>query len=87
MVLGLSADAATAGDRDRRPRIYEVVRDFAERFTTRNGSTTCKDLMGCDISTPEGLAFANEKGLFGTICPKMVQEAAGILEEMLHDRL
>lgn len=83
MVLGLKADAAVAGDKDRRGTVYEVVREFARRFTDCNGSTTCKDLMGCDISTTEGLAFANEKGLLTTICPKMVQDAAEILEEML----
>lgn len=83
MVLGLQADAATVGDKDTRGKVYAIVREFARRFTARNGSTTCKDLMGCDISTPEGLAVANEKGLFATICPKMVQEAAEILEIML----
>lgn len=83
MVLGLKADAATAGDRQGRDQTYGLVRQFAERFTARNRSTTCKDLMGCDISKPEGLALAQEKGLFTMICPKMVQDAAEILEEML----
>ena len=83
MVLGLSTDATTAADKDDRGQIYEQVLDFANRFAARNGSIICDDLMGCDISTPAGLAYANEKGLFATTCPKMVQDAAEILEEML----
>jgi C_GCAxxG_C_C family probable redox protein len=52
MVLGLASDAATATQG--RAKVYEIVRQFAGRFAARNGSVTCKDLMGCDISTPEG---------------------------------
>jgi C_GCAxxG_C_C family probable redox protein len=58
MVLGLTFDVAPAGGSETRARVYEVVREFAARFAARNGSTTCKDLMRCDISTPEGLALA-----------------------------
>ncbi len=39
--------------------------------------------MGCDISTAEGAEKAKKEGLFRTICPKLVQDAAEILEEML----
>jgi C_GCAxxG_C_C family probable redox protein len=86
MVLGLKGDVEAAADREGRGRICEAAREFAKQFTARNGSVCCKDLMGCDISTAEGMAFANEKGLFPTICPKMVRDAAEILEELLHDR-
>ncbi len=81
MVLGLAADPSTV--RDGRARIYETVREFAKRFTARNGSVCCRDLMGCDISTAEGLASATEKGLFASVCVRMVRDAAEILEEML----
>jgi hypothetical protein len=39
--------------------------------------------MGCDISTPEGYEAAKEKGLFTSVCPKFVRDAAEILEEMV----
>jgi C_GCAxxG_C_C family probable redox protein len=41
------------------------------------------ELLGCDISTPEGMKEARDKGLFASTCPMMVQDAAEILEEML----
>jgi len=46
-------------------------------------SVVCKELMGCDISTPEGAQRATKEGLFRTICPQLVQDAAEILEEMI----
>jgi hypothetical protein len=40
-------------------------------------------LLGVDISTHEGMEAAIEKNLFREICPKLVQSAAEIIEEML----
>ena len=42
-----------------------------------------QELLGCDISRPEGVKKAYKNGLFDSVCPKMVREAAEILEEML----
>ena len=53
------------------------------RFEKRNGSTRCKELLGCDISTPAGAEKATQENRFRTICPKLVQDAGEILEEML----
>jgi len=37
----------------------------------------------CDISTPAGAQKATQEGLFQTICSRLVQDAAEILEKML----
>lgn len=86
MVLGLQGGSAEPNDSKGREAIYERVREFARRFEARSGSTVCRDLIQCDISTPEGLAAAREQQLFATICPKFVQNAAEILEEMLRGK-
>lgn len=82
MVLGLRFGGAIP-DREAKERVYAKIREFAERFKTGNGSLVCRDLLNCDISTPEGYEVAKEKGLLTTICPKFVRDAAEILEEML----
>jgi C_GCAxxG_C_C family probable redox protein len=87
MVLGLrhaSADCTTRADRS---EVYARVLDFLERFRKRNGSAVCRELLGCDISTPEGMKQAEEKNLFQTTCVKLVQDAAEILEAMEQERL
>ena len=60
-----------------------MVKEFTKRFKSRNGSVLCKELLECDISSKEGMKVASDKDLFFTLCPKLVQEAAEIIEEML----
>lgn len=62
-----------------------MVRDFAGRFKARNGSLACRDLLGCDISSPEAYQQARQENLFSTICPKLVQDAAEILEQTFQE--
>ncbi|UCG55955.1 MAG: C_GCAxxG_C_C family protein [Phycisphaerales bacterium] len=82
MVLGLMHASSDSADKGAKQRTYELVTEFAERFRIRNGSVICKELLGCDLSTPEGFASAKEKNLFNSVCPKMVRSAGELLEEM-----
>lgn len=84
MVLGLKHGPTEPGDQTGRETVYERVREFAKRFEAHNGTTVCRNLIQCDIDTPEGLAMARQQKLFATVCPKFVQDAAEILEEMLN---
>jgi C_GCAxxG_C_C family probable redox protein len=83
MVLGLKYGNITAEDKRSKAKTYERIVEYTNKFKARNGSVVCKELLGCDISTPEGMNKAQEDGLFDSICPKMIQEASEILEEML----
>ena len=82
MVLGLRHCSADCDKPAGRTKVYGRVLEFADRFKKRNGSLVCRDLLGCDISTAEGMKEAEEQNLFKTICVKMVEDAAEILEEM-----
>jgi C_GCAxxG_C_C family probable redox protein len=82
MVLGMRHCGEGCETMPGRQNAYVAVNDFIARFKSRKGSTLCKDLISCDVGTPEGLQSAMEKGLFQTICPGIVQAAAEILEEM-----
>jgi len=82
MVLGLRHGATVGQDRKAKENTYTVVREFVKRFTLLNGSAVCKDLLGCDISTPEGFQRAREKDLMGTRCTKFVRDAVEILEQL-----
>lgn len=83
MLLGLKHAGPNCDQRDGRENVYAAIRDFAARFQQRNGTVVCKELLGCDISTPQGIQRATKEGFFRTICPKLVRDAAEILEEML----
>jgi len=83
-IIGLKYGAIEAEDKEAKEKTYECVREFAKRFVDRNNSVFCKDLLDCDISTPEGHERAKEQELFSTRCPQFVRDAAEILEEMLN---
>ncbi len=83
MVLGLKYGNIAAEDKQSKAKTYTKVEEYTRRFKALNGSVMCRDLLGCDISTPEGRKQAEEKGLYTSRCPRLVQDAAEILEEML----
>lgn len=85
MVIGLKYGRRNINEREAKEKTYELVREFVIRFKSRNSSITCKKLLDCDISTPEGRYFAKEKNLFTTLCPKFVQDSAEIIEEILKE--
>jgi len=85
IVLGLKYGKMRAEDNEPKQKTYKLVRKFAEKFKARNDSIICKDILECDISTRQGLRIAREKALFSKVCPRFVQDAAEILEEMLRD--
>ena len=84
MVLGLKFGQAKEQDMDSRFKTNEVTDRFLDEFKKENGSYLCKDLLGCDLSTKEGIAEARAKKLFTEFCPKMVESAAKITEEILN---
>ena len=83
MALGLKYGQCEIDDLESRAKANEVAVAFLEQFKTENGSYLCKDLLGCDLSTPEGKAYALENKLFTEFCPKMVGSAVRIAEKLM----
>lgn len=82
LVLGMKYGQCKKEDLESRALANEKTVTFLERFKEAHGTYICNDLMGCDISTAEGVKFAMEHNCFSEICPKMVASAVKILEEM-----
>lgn len=83
MVIGLKYGKANIEDSAAEEKTYSIVNEFVRRFKLRNGSIICRELLCCDISTSAGMTFAEEMELFTTICPRLVRDAAEIIEEIL----
>jgi C_GCAxxG_C_C family probable redox protein len=83
MAIGLARGSSRPEESGLKERSYEIAREFTRRFTERNGTVLCRELIGCEILTPEGLARARAEGLFDTVCAKVVRDAVEILEDML----
>ncbi len=83
MVLGLKAGATEPQDKPAKEEAYALAEEFHRRFETRHGTILCRELLGCDLHSPEGLALARSEGRFKSRCPNFVRDAVEILEEML----
>lgn len=85
MVLGLKYGNTTAEDKEGKAKTYTKVKEYTNRFKARNDYIMCRELLGCDLSTPEGMKEAQDKGLSSSICPQIIQDAVEILEEMMNE--
>ena len=56
--------------------------EYIKRFKDKNKSIVCRDLLGCDISTPSGKEKALSENLFKTRCLDLVISAAEVLEDL-----
>jgi C_GCAxxG_C_C family probable redox protein len=83
MVIGLKQGATVAGDKESQDKTYGLIGQFLEKFKARHGSILCRELLGYDISTPEGRQAVKDKGLNKKLCPGFVRDSAEILEELL----
>jgi C_GCAxxG_C_C family probable redox protein len=82
MVLGLRQNPTPETAVQVKDKAYALVKEFNRRFIEKNGTLNCKELIGCDLSTPEGAAYFKEKGLSAAVCSRFVHDAVEILEEM-----
>ena len=79
MILGQKFGKSKLKDAVSEKLLYDKSLNFLNKFKSNNGTVICKNLLKLDISTPEGLKYAEDNGIFDEVCPKMVKNAAEIL--------
>ena len=83
MVLGLHfGDAGSVKSAGRR-EVYRAVQEFTDEFEQIHGTLNCRQLLGCDVNTPEGKQVAAQNNLFTTVCPDFVRDAAAIVDRII----
>lgn len=85
MALGLKYGQSEVEDLESKIKTNDVAQKFLDLFQKENGSYICKELLGCDISTSQGVQYALDNNLFVEFCPKMVESATIIAEKLLND--
>jgi C_GCAxxG_C_C family probable redox protein len=84
LVLGLkhARTVPVFGDVEKEQELFHRIRAFVEEFRGRHGAITCRELLGVDVFTAEGLAEGRQRGLFRDRCPCYVRDAITILESL-----
>lgn len=83
MVLGLAQGSDTPAGKE---ISYRLGQDFLQGFEAKHHTVLCRELIDCDISTPEGLQQARSRGVFKALCPVFVRDAAEITQAVLEKR-
>jgi C_GCAxxG_C_C family probable redox protein len=82
LVLGLQKGNSTVEAKD---ETYRLAENFIQRFRERHGAVLCRELIGHDISTSEGLQSAREQRVFVALCPAFVQSAVELIAEQVNN--
>lgn len=85
MAIGLKYGKTKAEDEAAKEKTYLFSQEFIEEFKSRNGTVICRELTGCDMSSPEGLQKFKESNMHQTRCVKLVRDAAEILERFYQE--
>ena len=68
-----------------RERVYEKTREVLKRFKALHSSLSCRELLGVDLSTPEGRQQAREQDLYRLRCEPYMMDACRIVDQMLKE--
>jgi len=80
LLIGLKHGKYLQEDNAAKENTYALIQKFAALFVERNKSTNCRDLLGVDLVNGD-MQVASKR--VKTICPKMVRDAAEIVEQIL----
>lgn len=83
MALGLANKTSKDNARQNIDKTYALMTEFNRRFEELHGSTNCTQLLGYDLSKPEGMKAAADAKVFITMCPNFVNDAVKIVEALL----
>lgn len=86
MVLGALYGQYDKEDTVSRETANTVNDKMMEGFADISGSYICNELLGCDISTVEGVEYARSHNLFTEFCPQMVANAVDVLEQIIQEQ-
>ena len=84
MVMGIYNSSIYSDNKDRKDKTYAMVREFSNRFVERHGTLKCRELMNCDLNTPEGQQYVKDNNLHETICEKCIADSIRIIGEIMH---
>ena len=84
MVLGMEYGMTDAEDGEAFRTTFEKVGTFVEKFKVRHGNLNCRELIGLDVFSEQGMKEFMDKNIKLTQCIKYVEDAVRITEEIIN---
>ncbi len=85
MALGLKYGMTTVGDTEKQRVADGYAKRFMTEFAKQNGSYLCRELLKCDLSNEEERQYAKEHGVIRAVCPKLIENAVIMAEQMMKE--
>ena len=82
MVLGLLKGEEVNNNDELKSEAYSSVKELSKEFTAAYNTTSCRELIACDLNTPEGAAKFKEEKLMENVCAGCVGKAVQIVESI-----
>jgi C_GCAxxG_C_C family probable redox protein len=80
MAIGLKFGGVDPKAKEQTSRL---IRELVRRIKAQHRSVNCRELLGCDPSSPEGRRMIQEKNLRATVCVAIIRDAAKTVKEFL----
>jgi C_GCAxxG_C_C family probable redox protein len=81
MVIGLKCASIDAKDKKAKKKTEDTARRFISAFESKNGSIVCRELLGCDIGSPEA---EKQKKRIKEACRGFVRYAVDLVDNLLN---
>lgn len=81
LVLSLKYGNEENKDVEMKEETCTKVREYIDWFEKQMGTSSCRELLGIEIATPEGRKKARELNLFATKCKDCIIKVAEYLEK------
>ena len=82
ILIGMKYGHSNENDAENYRTVCEKATQFLEQFQARNKTLICRELIGYDFSQGESEKAA-ESGIMIKKCPKLIQDALEILDDIL----
>jgi C_GCAxxG_C_C family probable redox protein len=83
IVVGLRCGMTDIEDQDSKKETYRKAQAVLARFKEKHGTLQCRELLGHDVGTEEGLQQIRDAKMGATHCTGYIRDAVKILEELL----
>ncbi len=82
MVLGLLRGEEVNNNEELKAAAYGSVKELSRDFISAYKTTQCRELIGCDLNTPEGSEKFKEEKIMENVCAGCVRKAVEIVEDL-----
>ena len=86
IALGIAYGHSKPNDFDKKQILMAKKQEFEKQFVAAHKSCICKEILGNDLTTKEGMAKIQEQKLLETVCPKLVVSASHIVKKLINER-